>query len=97
MFACLLDGAVADELLEYLAAHPVPGDVPQLEQEYLRNDASKSGDVTRAANAAATEFFMSCDDPLREVSIVQVCVCVALCVSVCRRYLEVGAREGERG
>ena len=46
---------------------------PVLEQEYNRkHEMSKSGDVSRCANAIASEFFLLPDDTSKEVSLMQV-------------------------
>ena len=56
--------------MEYVASHGEE-EPPEEELEFSRKDAPKSGDVSRTANAVAGEYFMGCDDPSREVSIVQ--------------------------
>ncbi len=63
----------SDDLAAFVELHGgnVEFDPPLLELEYGRVDTAKSGDVSRRANAAATEFFLTSDDASREVSIVQ--------------------------
>ena len=50
---------------------------PAAELEFKRLDDARSGDVSRAANAIANEFFSPPDDPSKEVSVLQVAVLVA--------------------